>query len=76
MWSRADRHAAQKASCHLSAVLVAQAVVRRFLMRCKWAVHFRAKARHWGAIMLQRQWRRVCARRLMEAMKRLKTVRE
>jgi hypothetical protein len=68
------RYAAQKASCHLSAVTVAQAVVRRFLFRCKWAIHVKAKKRHWGATLLQRQWRRLCARRLVEALKRMKCV--
>ena len=54
------------------AVIVAQAIIRRFLVRCVWARHKKAKGRVVAACQIQKHWRRMVAKRLLEAMKRVK----
>ena len=65
------RYADKNERKKLSAVIVAQTIVRRFLVRCAWARHSRAKSRITAVTRIQSQWRRLCARRLLESMKRV-----
>jgi hypothetical protein len=71
-----ERYAAVNDKKKLAAVIVAQALIRRFLDRCRWHVHVQAKQRQVGAATLQKHWRRLVARRLVEAKKRLKFTRD
>lgn len=66
------KYTAAREHNYRAAVIVAQSLVRRFLERCRWSVHVEAKARHVGASIFQKHWRRLVARRLVEAKKRVK----
>lgn len=56
-WSLDNKRiAAERAKKNDSAVLVIQAIARRFLARTHWGVHHEAKRRHIGAIMWQKVW--------------------
>ncbi len=65
-----SRYAALAEAKRDSAAIVIQSLIRRFLERSRWEVHRDSKRRVVATVVLQKHWRRLLARRLVEAMRR------